>query len=358
MRKRIFTLLFACVMLGGAFMFASCGEKSKPIDYSYTELNALTESMRKDDYLFVERDVDGVPTSYAFKALNGDLYEYYNECFIVPMTYIHRNLPDLANLKFIKNLSSSQKNDINKLNKSIDKMKASLQPLKAQAVNLNNFPSSGTLYEGALQQYQYECTKFILNTYDVAFNLSQIEVTIYNRFNEMKTRALNQDDSVIVRNYLSLKIGKDFTKLLLENSNSKLFTTATDASTDVVEFKKFIDTSKTSLRNFIKYFYAIWPTNLKNLQSEPIVEENVVTYNNVKIDELLNMESVLDEERTILNKSFDKFSVYKFYQEHNCNLKSYSNQVKFADVYYNEIQDYFNSYINLQIEYFKGMLVK
>ena len=66
----------------------------------------------------------------------------------------------------------------------------------------------------------------------------------------------------------------------------------------------------------------------------------------------------MNEERKILKQSFDKFSLYDFYQSHNCNLQSYENAVKYAGVYYNEIQDYYNNYAKLQNNYFKSMLVK
>lgn len=358
MKKRLCTALVACVMALSAFVLVACGGESKPTDYAYTELSTLTETMRKDDYLFVSGTVDGIPTSYSIKALSGGDYEYYNEVLIIPMTYIHRNLASLETIKYIKSLTGEQKSAVDALNGSVDVMNSNYQRLKAQSVNLNSFPVGGTLYEGALQGFQYECTKFISSVYEVAFDMADVEVTVFNRFEEMKTRALVEEDSVRVRNYISLDIGYDYYNLLLKSSNSKRFTATKESSTNVHEFTTFVDNAKLGLKNYLTSVYAIWPSNLKSLQSEPKAEGTTFVYNNTAITEILAMRDNMNEERKILKQSFDKFSLYDFYQSHNCNLQSYENAVKYAGVYYNEIQDYYNNYAKLQNNYFKSMLVK
>lgn len=358
MKKKLYSIIAACVMVISAFVLVACGETSKPVDYSYTQLSTLTETMKKDTSLFEAGSIDGVTSSYLIKALNNDTHGYYNEVLVIPMTYIHRNLGDLETIKLIKNMTGEQKTAVDNLNKSVEKMTACYQTLKAQSVNLNSFPTGGTLYEGALQGFQYECTKFISNVYDVAFDMADIEIAIFNRFEDMKTRALVEEDSVRMRNYVSLDVGYDYFNLLLESANSKRFTATQDASTNVHEFTSFVDKAKLGLKEYLVSVYSIWPNGLKSMQSEPNTEGATPVYNNVAVGQILEMRENMNEERKILSQSFSKFSLYDFYQSHNCNIKSYANAVKYAEIYYNQIQDYYNNYAKLQNNYFKSMLVK
>lgn len=354
MKKRLLTAMVACLMMLSAFTLFACGKNEKPKDYSFTQLTSLTAEMKQNTEIFETSSVDGVLSPYNFKAFSSSEYQYlsfYNECFVIPMQFIERSYADLAKLKETS-LNKAGKVAVEKLNKSVDVMNEDYQGVKSIANNLKVFPSdSGIIYQGALQQFQYECTNLIASAYDVALNIAAVEGSVFNLYQNLRTNELKTDDTRKLRDYFSLQIGKDYFTLLLDSMNSKIVTTSEN-----LEFQNLMSSAKTGLSTFLATFVSKDVTELKNLQGEPT--QIIGEYDNKAVSELLAKQTDLEQEHKILSKCFDKFSLYDFYVRYNCNIKSYENDMQYASIYFDYIQNYYNTFINLQIAYYRALLLK
>lgn len=357
-KKNIMTMCLAGILLCSSVALFACGER-KPEEevVSYNTLSSLVSDMKSNE-MFSATSVEGVQSNFCLKPFLSTM-TYYNELFIMPMNYIETYHVNLQAIKDLPSINSEQDKYITQLEKDIPKLSEAFDSVLYQYKRLTAFSSEHqTIVQGALQLYQYECTDLIGSAYQVAIDIATIEEKVFGRFDAMVTaEQVTKDDSKMIRDYISLFIGKDYYNALLVSSNSKNFNTSGDAN--VTRFGTFYTGLKTDLTNYVRDIHGA--TSFKSLESDPITvgegEDAQLVYNHIAITDLIASHQTMEEERVSLQKAFGQFSFYQFYQYYNCNLNTYNNVNEFISIYYGEIKNYYNSFIHLQMNYIKSVLI-
>ncbi len=345
MKNKFLKITLASIFAFSSLALFACGGASEP-NIQYTELPNIVTEMNSNHTMFKSGSVDGVTTNFIFNALDGD-DNYFNECFVIPMNYINKYNLDIEEVKRLKGFNGEQSAAIAELEKDLATFKHAYVSANNEYERLTIFSSeSGSIYDGALQQYKYSVTKLISGAYDVAISLSKVQDIALNRFN-LQAGGITNNDALLLKDYLSLKIGQDYFKVLLDNSNSKLFKTSADLN--INKFVYFVNGVKADLTAFVKDFYG--KSNLKDLNNDEADGDKS------PVSLLVKSQNIMENERQNLNRSLDRFSLYEFYNSYNCNMISYQGKIEYAETYYNEIQNYYKSFIKLQTNYMKSILI-
>lgn len=345
MKNKFLKITLASIFAFSSLALFACGGGEEP-SIKYQELPNIITEMKNNNTMFKSGDVDLVPTNFLLNALEGE-NNYFNECFIIPINYISKYQTEIEAVKNLNGLNGEQSSAINQLEKDLATFKHAYVSANNEYERLTIFSSeSGSIYDGALQQYKYSVTKLISGAYDVAISLSKVQDVALNRFN-LQAGGITNNDALLLKDYLSLKIGQDYFKVLLDNSNSKLFKTSADLN--INKFVYFVNGVKADLTAFVKDFYG--KSNLKDLHNDEADGDNS------PVSLLVKSQNIMENERQNLNRSLDRFSLYEFYNSYNCNMISYQGKIEYAETYYNEIQNYYQSFIKLQINYMKSILI-
>lgn len=356
MKNKFLKIALAFIFTFCSFaMFACGGDES--LQLSYKDLSKVVTEMQSNSEMFVSGTVDDVSTNFVIKALNSTENGYFNECLIIPINYIAKYQTDINLVAEKGNFNGEQSDAINKLETSMANMKLAYQDMCGENERLNMF-TADDVYNGALQLFKYSATKFISSTYEVAINLAEVQNKVLNKFDGMVTRSLDFSDAAALRDYTALKIGQDYTNLLLVSMNSKTWVPAAGVvSPYVIAHANVMSSIKGDLSKFIASYYGA--TNFKDLSVEEVKEGAEPTYNNTGVAEVLNYQKTLENERVILNKAMSKFSMYDFFQEpYECNMTAYEKDVKYASQYYAEIQMYYISVLSQQTAFVKEIIIK
>ncbi len=352
MKKKLASIGIAFCLGAACVMMSACGDDTSKIEY--TSLPTIIEEMSTSTSGMLETTtIDHVSSKFILSPLNNSANNYFNECLIIPINYISKYNSQLSLLKD-KTFSGEQQQAIDNLEIDLASFKVNYTALVSEYDRLVTFTDkSSVIYEGALQQFKYKATDFISSTYEVAISLADVQKRCLNIFSDMVTTNLGEFNMAQLRDYLALQVGYDYYKVLLESSNSNNFVVNSEAGT--ITLVNLINSTKTKLTNFIRDFYGA--TTLKNLTKVDVTEGDNITYKNIGIKKLLSAQEDFASEREFVAKSFEKFSLYKFYNTYHCNLQSAMNDEAYADVYYSKIQSYYKTYLPNYTDYLKSILI-
>lgn len=368
MKNKILKVALAFVFAFCSFAMFACGGDEN-LQLSYKDLPKIVTEMQSNSDLFKTGTVDGVSTNFIINAFaaddsedsegldNSDENRYFNECLVIPINYIVNYQNDVELVAEIKNLNGEQSDAINKLETSMATMKLAYQDMCGENERLLMFTEED-VYRGALQLFKYSATKFITSTYEVAINLADVQNKVLNKFDGMVTRKLDTSDATALRDYTALKIGQDYANLLLVSMNSKTWTPAEGVVSPNVIVNAYIMTQiKDNLSAFVASYYGA--TSLKDLSVEDVKEGDTTTYNNTGVTKILNSQNILENERIILNKAMNNFSMYDFFQKpYECNVEEYGKDVKYASQYFAEIFMYYTSTSLQHVNFLREIIIK
>ncbi len=322
--KFISIILVAFCAFTACLMFACGGGVSST---SIDKLPEVIEMLDKNDDLFKSGTVDGVATNFRIAPLNSNDMQY-NRCFVVAINYINKYKNDVTKLKNV-DINGRAREAISKLEQDLSFLRISYDKLVAELQCLNNF-DMGSVYIGALQQFQVVATEFIDYTYQVAFSLGEIERYQIVNFDRLKSSKITLTDTEALKDYFALQIGYDYFKVLIKSCNSINFKT---------ELNGLMYIAETSLSTFMSTYMAA--TNYKNLASEPEIVDGKEVYNNEKIVELFDNFSRMQTERKVLDDIFSKFSLYNFVKIYDADIEKLSKDMPFANQYYERLSEYY-----------------
>ncbi len=355
--KLVRGLLAGVVMLSGLTLFACGGNDGSNPNDVYTKTNNIIEKMREDSTsAFTTTYSYEIFSSYVFSAFKNSEDSMYNGLFVLPMNYISSHYKTLENIKNEKNISNEGINAINNLSAKLDSLEASYKSMQEEYKRLKIFDSSTGvhegIYNGALQNFRYEATSIIGSAYSVAIEIANVEETVFKVYSGMKDKEITTNDSLKIKDYLSLFVGYDYYNLLLNNCHSVDLTTKVG----------FVGQVETKFASFMREFAKFKADGLKNLveqYQEEVGEgedkEIIVTYDNKAIDKLLSANRILSEERKNLETALSKYSFYDNYFNSE-DINESSDQ--FTQVHVDEIEAYYNLYLVEHTKFIKSILVK
>ncbi len=363
--KKIITKIMVCLLVcvSAITMFA-CGSKFNKKE-SFEVVNAVITEINTDNQsnkMFVTTNISGVKSDYALRYYVGNTtYNYYNECLIVPMNYIQKYYTDLQRIEALEKISKNNKAIINELTEAVPALRIAYKETVDRYNNLKSVGSSEVLVEGATQVYNQSLKEFIKSAYDVALKLANVKNQVFNDFKGLSVtnRVLSSSDTAVLRDYFVLYNAYDYYNCLIANLKAEDFSSIV-GNNDVENFVNFIKSIKTKLTLNLSV-QAISDANLKvltgNAISEKVDGENVVLrYENTMVDKLFEAFETVQNERVMLNKSFENFSLYDFYIKHSCNMDAYATKVDYANDYYSEIKNYYNAYNKDYVSYLISLL--
>ena len=330
MKKKILGLAIALLLcFTGVGLFA-CNEGSPTTDV-YNDLTTLVTQINSNTQIFQGGAQNESGSNFQLKLLTSG-HGYMNNLFIIPMKYVNKNYTVLAPKTKSANLT-----------KDVTNMKNAYAQLCRQYEDLLIFDPSEDAYKGAFVDFLSTTTTFISATYDVALDIADFEEK-QGVYQDFATQGVSAEEALKVKNYLSLKIGKDYFNLLLKSSNTNDFSKSYDSS-EYRQFKLFFDTTKSQLSSFFTSFVS--STNV-----------NTFTAERTEIMQLLDGQEVMDEERDNLNLALKKVNMFELYRTYECDIKEYAKDVKNAEQYYNEITNYYSIYLVKMQNFIKGILIK
>jgi len=366
--KKILTRFLTCmIVFVSVFTLFACGKTQDPL-LAYEKLSSAIQTINKEDEnhnMFTTANVASVESDYVLRYyINNSQYNYYNQIFVLPMNFIQKYSKDIERIKDLENISAEKQNVINDLTNSLPAWVDSYKKSAKEYDALRTVGNAPVVAEGMLEVYNRSLYNLFETTYQVALNLAKVKHEVFNDYQSLaKTnRMLNENDTIVLRDYFLLQLGYDYFNCLIVNLDMEDYSSLA-GDEKVQEFKNLIVKIKSG---FVKAFELLSKKedDFKVLTGE-VVEENVdddesvtIKYLNTSVNKLFNVLEGLDNERKMLNKSLENFSLYKYYVNYSCNMNAYTEKQPFANNYYSEIGDYFTIYTNEYIDYLNLIMKK
>ena len=355
MKNRIFKIVLALMLMLTPLALFGCGETENAI--AYTKLPEILTEMHGNTTLLKKDKVDSVSSDFIIESLNNADNNYYNECFIIPINYLYNYKGEIDELKKAKDLSEGQTAILTRLGQQLYNFNSAYQALAAEQEHLNVFKDQNAdIYNGILEQFKQKAAQLILQSYNVAITLSDAQAQILNRFGGMKGRGLNDSDYILLRDYLSLKVGKDCTDYLLKEVKKPKFKTPSD---DALQYEKDIvnlnNHVNAKLANFISRFYGA--NSFKNLNEKIDNTAGIESYNNKTVTKLLEVQEAMNKERAILNRAFENVNLYNLCKNYNYDLDAYKIGRDNTEVYYYEISKYYGVYLDIKMDFLLSSMI-
>lgn len=359
MRKhlsKIIVCLLLCVF--SVTMFA-CGKKPEKVD-AYEGLTQFIEKVEQDNKtngMFTASLVNGVASDYVLtEYLNDGTYGYYNQSMIIPMNFIKKYYQDLERISALEDISNEKKAVINDLETSIPELNNAYIDSVEKYVSLKAVSSATVVAEGARQRYVQSLKSFLKISYEVALKLAKVKDVVFNDYSSLKetTAVVTNEQAIMLRDYLMLNHANDFYNCLIVNLEMEDFASIS-GSKEVQSFVSFIRNVKSKFTSSMA-LQAIKAEELADLTGEAVTEQvgeeiKVVKYNNTTIVKIFDAFNALENERKMLSKAMEEFSLYDYYVNYSCNMDAYTAKVQYATNYSNEITKFYNNYSNDYVSY-------
>lgn len=354
--KKIFKIAMAGIVICSGMAMFACGE-SAPDKNSFEKMDALVQQMKENSSndaenkkMFTSGNVYNLESDYILSSFNLMEDESYQALFALPMNYISSHYQVLKDIEAKKDLTNDDKNAINALKTNIDAMQTEYNKLSLQYERLKTFANTAgheIIYQGELQEFRYKTTDIVGATYKVAISLANVEEEVLDFYSgKINKSSLTVQDTVEMRDYLSLYVGQDYYTLILKNCKSS----------NLSESVAMINSIKVDFKNFVKEVCA--PSELKSLSSSS-VGGSAIAYNS-KIDNLLEVNELLKNDRQIMLKATSEFSFYDFmlsYNGENFDIESVKDLHNFQDLHVSAIEDYFKTTLKYYTNYIKSIIV-
>lgn len=360
MKKILICLLTFVLVAVSGIAFTACGG-SAPAGKAYENLSNAIIAIEKENqstHILTEGEVDGVESSsllayYSKDSLTySEKYAYYNQLLVIPMNYIYEYKEDLKRVEEIPDLTSEKQKVVDELSLSIPAWVDSFNTSSNEYKALNTIFETGAPQQGLLKIFNNTLNNLFTSTFEVANNLAKVKDVVLDDFSSLKqTNAiLTAQEVKDLRDYLALNIADDFKTLLVESFDLHDYT-GIYGSKDIVAFEKFNRNAKGILTKLFS-LQRIPLDNLKVIEGEPIRSETsgeVVGYKNQIIEEILEVEKTFGNERKLARQAMDNFDINYFYVNCSCSLEIYQAKEKNVTDYYNEITNYYTSYLSKYI---------
>ena len=364
--KKILTKIFAClIVFASAFTLFACDDKKDETTLNQLLTDAITEiqTQNKTSNMLTKtgaenvENINGVQTDFALTSyIENSEYNYFNQAFIIPMNYIQKYSTDLSRLESIPSLSKESKDQINKLKKIIPVWTKNFKDTSDQYKNITNLGTADVVVEGATILYEKELVDLFKSTYDVALNLAEVRNLAFDEIRSLEeTNVKLTDQNVIhLRDYFMLQTSYDFYNCLIVNLKAENFSKLNESAQEVKSFRKLIEDIKESFTDTFK-LQAL--SEFNDLTGSEIVEGGT-NFNNTKVKQLFKAYEAMKNEKVMLNKALENFSLYDYYFTYSCNIDAYTKKQVFAKNYYNEIQNYYTNYVPSYFEYLINVIEK
>ncbi len=343
MKKRnFFKIAMAGIMVCSGFALVACGGSQddqsafKKMDSLVEEMKANSSSDSDNSKLFRTGNVYNLSSEFILSSFNLTEDKTYQALFALPMNYISSHYNILKDVEAKKDLTNEDRQAINQLKTDIDAMQSEYNKLNLQYQRLKTFPNASgheIIYQGELQEYRYKTTDIVGTTYKVALSLANVEEEVLSFYTGKVTKSkLEVQDSVEIRDYLSLFVGQDYYTLLLKNSKSS----------NLSESVEVIENANNDFESFVKEICV--PTELKVL-STGTSGGTTVAYNS-KVDNLLKVNGLIKNDREIMTRATNEFSFYNFMLSYSGDEKLNIDNIKdlknYEDIHVHAIEDYFS----------------
>ncbi len=368
--KKILTCIFAFILIAtSGIVFTACG-KTTPVGKAYETLNnAITkiENENNNSNIFTEGEVDGVAGNlllayYSKDSLTySEKYAYYNQLLVIPMNYIYEYKEDLKRVEEIPDLSGEKQKVVDEFTLSIPAWVDSVVASSTEYKSLNTIFEDGAPKDGLLKIFNNTLYSLFTTTYQVASNLAKVKEVVLDDFSSLQETSLmlKNKDIKPLRDYFVLKIANDFKNLLVESFDLYDYT-GISGSNDIVAFEKFNRNAKGILTKIFS-LQKISVDDLKAEEGEPIRTETsseVVGYRNKTITKLLEVEKTFENQRMMISQAMNNFDFKVFYTNCSCSLEIYQTKQDNVAVYYDEIANYYTSYLSKYITFLVSNLKK
>lgn len=330
MKKKILGVVISLLLCFTGIGLCACDQGGSTSDV-YPQLTALVGKINSDTQNFQGGAQSENGSNYQIKLFTSS-YGYINNLFIIPMKYINNNYTVLAP----KTNSASLTKDVTNMNNAYTK-------LCDQYADLSIFSPSEEAYKGAFVDYLDRATTFISATYDVALDIASVEER-QGVYQDFVTKGASATEALKIKNYMSLKIGKDYFNLLLKSSKTNDFSKSYDTP-QYRQFKLFFDTTKSQLSTFMTTFAS--STSVKSFTAEQ-----------AELKQLFAAGDIMDAERENLGSALGKVNMFDLYHTYNCDIDEYAKSVKSAEKYYDEISNYYSVYLVNMQNFIKGILIR
>ncbi len=366
--KKILTGILTClVVLVSAITMVACGDGGNNLQ-KFDSLSSALETINKEDKnynMFTTSNINQVHSDYVLSYYkNNAKYNYYNQILALPMNFIQNYMSDLERIKDLENISGEKQSVINNLTNSLPAWVEAYRVSAREYDALRNVGTAPVVIEGMLEVYNRTLFNLFKSTYQVALNLAKVKHEVFNDYLSLSetNRALNENDTIALRDYFLLQLGYDYFNCLIVNLDMEDYSSLA-GDEKVQEFTTLIYNVKFGLVNV--YNLLAKQDNQLNVLTGKAIEENVgedkpvvIKYVNTSVNNLFKTLEALDNERIMLNKSFEKFSLNKYYVNYSCNMKAYIENETFAENYYKEIGNYFTVYSSEYIAYLNQIMTK
>lgn len=356
MKKLSLIALSGLVACSGFALFA-CGEgKAQQEKSIYEVMTSLVKEVNENHKidngkdLFAEINNSQSERIYKFSTFtDNDKFDYcYNQLFTLPMMYISQYHSSLQELSGIKKLSKEVSDEIKTLRKEAGEMLEGFEELKIEYEILSTFQQDTVIYADELQNFRYQATNLISDTYDVAFSLARLEEKQFKSYSSLVNKSYNSEaettseetnldegleDGKKLRDYLSLFVGNDYFSLLLKNSRS-------------VDLTGKVNVIKSAHENFESYISDVYNQEAQSLAGENSSQGGAAAYNK-KVDKIYGLLDRLAGDREILKTANEKFSIYDYLKNYTGDLPLDISQLEyskdFADVHGSTINKYYTT---------------
>ncbi len=333
MKKRhVLTVCLAGLLAATSLAMLGCGDKADKTN-PYQDYQTAISTYKSDATLFKTGSIYGVNTDFYFNNFNqktssGSKLEDDKNYIIlnaVAMNFIEKYYVEIADM---------QDKDFAGLRSTIQGLNSSFEVVKQDSKNLVNSDSSANyeIYNGFFANYKSSARTFANNAYNAALTLGNF---IMNETGVTSQLSEEQCPSTVIRFYVDfqlLKVYDDYRTLLLDSAQGQELDT------------NGLYNTASSYTSIYSYLYS------KDLASSSADERT----------QMVEFFKYVDGERAKTRKALDNFSLYEFVNGYDGTIDAYLKENEFAEIYYNQIQDYFsgaNAYLQQIYSYFASNIL-
>lgn len=355
----LFVVLLVCV--SAVTMFACGGGVNK--DELFKQVDAVVtkiDTEREEKGMLLHRVDLGLESDYALDHYSSDpVYNYYNRLFVVAMNYIKNNYSSLQKLDKIEDLSAEGQDAVNRVGSSATNFEVNYD------VCVNNFETYKNLsvhgnnedvLNGALTIYRISLKSLMTSAFDLANAIADVKDYVFDDFGGLQnTNAeLSTADSVTLRDYAVLKSANMFYQTLVQNLNMKDFTSNTTGS--LAEINEFVELNR-NIKSGLQDLIRLQAKSGDQLQVFTGEKNKSDIFENKKVTVILDAIKLMENENKLLQKAQENFNLELYFETYSCNLDAYGKDLQYASKYFNEIERYYQSYVQNYIDYMSGLIV-
>ena len=303
-KSKVITIIVSIILLASAFLLFGC-EKGPTTEQIQENLNSFIQTENGANSFLSEDNTLKNFTMYKEAEQPELIDNNYQNLVMIAVDYIE---------DYARNFESEENFDYSLIQQSLDALNASYaQTLQDYQDFMQAQDASQIVYDGFALNYQNSVIDFVNDAFQTALSMKDCLAQNFGLIDDDFEEIVTVDQANIYLDAVRLELANDYRQFFLSSCKGEIL-----AQNDI---------------------YAAASNQLQSLAN---IRDILVTAN--KSQQFVTLKQKYDaiaEERAIINKCVESFSMYDFVNSFDSDINIYQTQVQDAENYLEKIESYF-----------------